>query len=174
MKRTVKIRMDGGNVSTVETEATTFGELKAQLTDVNFSNQKAIVRQTRVTLEDDEAHLPTTPFSLFLYPVKIKAGVDYTSMSHSELRQECNSRENVVSPHNNGTYGTTENMIALLEADDAKSTDPKTEINGILNNMNDSLAKLRKLVDQMDNEVIDHELVALEEDYADIKKRLGL
>lgn len=74
-----------GTNKTIETEATTFGELLKDLSknDVAFieDSMKAIVGQTRVTLESSNAVLPTEDFTLFLMPVKTKSGL--------LTRQEC-------------------------------------------------------------------------------------
>ena len=59
-------------------EATTWGELKSALRemDIKYSGMKAVIGETRNTLESDRATLPEKDFSLFLMPVKTKSGAD--------------------------------------------------------------------------------------------------
>jgi hypothetical protein len=72
----------------VEGSFTTFGELKEKLTELGIttSGMKATIRETKMSIEDDSALLPTQKgtdlhgnpngfdFTLFLNPVQTKAG----------------------------------------------------------------------------------------------------
>lgn len=60
----------------IETDVTTWGALKDVLEEKEIStdNMKGLIRQTKVNLEDDGAQLPTTDFTLYLFPIKNKAG----------------------------------------------------------------------------------------------------
>lgn len=60
----------------IETTATTWGELSAELTDKGLynSDMKAMERATRATYEHPNAVLPTSDFVLFLTPGKMKSG----------------------------------------------------------------------------------------------------
>lgn len=62
----------------IETGATTFGELTPQLREngFNLDGMKAVVGETKVTLEADGAVLPDGEFKLFLMPLKTKSGGD--------------------------------------------------------------------------------------------------
>lgn len=68
----------------IESGATTFGELTPQLREngFNLDGMKAVVGETKVTLEADGAVLPDGEFKLFLMPLKTKSGAD---MSRSDV-----------------------------------------------------------------------------------------
>lgn len=57
---------------TIETSAQTWGELKKELS--NVGNTRAVIRETRNTLESGGAQLPNQDFTLFLYPEKVRSG----------------------------------------------------------------------------------------------------
>ncbi len=60
-----------------QTESTTWGQLK-DLVSRDFgdvSNMKAVVKETRATLEREDALLPDSDCTIFLTQAKIKAGV---------------------------------------------------------------------------------------------------
>lgn len=58
-----------------QTSATTWGELKSQISDLLVGNVEAIVKPGNVTLTRDDATLPTGDFRVYLIPTKNKAGV---------------------------------------------------------------------------------------------------
>jgi hypothetical protein len=58
--------------STFESDATTYGQIKNQID--GSDSMKVVVRETKVTLESDEAMLPEGDFTLFLFPGKVKSG----------------------------------------------------------------------------------------------------
>lgn len=72
----------------IETDVTTWGELKKLVSDFNSDTMKATEGTTKTTLESNEAVLPTGDFKVFLTPSKIKAGgeVRYTPTQIKELR----------------------------------------------------------------------------------------
>ena len=101
MKNVTIVTTKGRNQQ-LQTNASTWGQLLAELenTGLSVDGMKAIVGQTKVTLESTEAELPQTNFTLFLSPVKIKAGADYDlnfdaenidDLSYTELRSELKS-----------------------------------------------------------------------------------
>lgn len=72
-----KITLFNANSQTrkeIESSATTWGQLKSENSDFISSNLKGIVRATKVTLDNDEAVLPTDEFVLFLATKEIKSG----------------------------------------------------------------------------------------------------
>ena len=126
MERTVKIRLDGGKTIDKKISAVTFGELKKEV-EMTFASQKVIIRESRLTLEDDSAHLPLTDFTLFVYPLKVKSGggVDYAAQGYQALRKLCAIRKfpqkcNCYGELN-GNYGTVNEMVTLLEKHDKKN-----------------------------------------------------
>ena len=60
------------STQTIETSAKTWGELKNELS--NVGNTRAVIRETRNTLESGQAELPNQDFTLFLYPEKVRSG----------------------------------------------------------------------------------------------------
>ncbi len=60
----------------IETSVTTWGELKPVLNSkgIETKEYKGMVRQTNVELVRDDAQLPQTDFTLYLFPMKNKAG----------------------------------------------------------------------------------------------------
>jgi hypothetical protein len=68
-------------------DAVTYGEIKNQISSVN--GMKVVIRETKVTLEDDGAILPSGDFTIFLFPEKVKSGIsaDEYSVEDSELAQ---------------------------------------------------------------------------------------
>lgn len=76
--KNVVISTSKGKNTQIKTSAQTWGELSAELTGNGYdlSGMKAIIGGLNVTLESTEAVLPTSDFTLFLSPVKIKAGAD--------------------------------------------------------------------------------------------------
>jgi len=72
----------------IESDARTFGELKAQLKDVKWDGMRVVERSTKNTLQMDDAVLPATDFVLFLVPEKVKSGakIDIDNSSYNDLR----------------------------------------------------------------------------------------
>jgi hypothetical protein len=73
----------------LETNATTWGALQSDLKKkgISFSKMKAVIGETKLTLEADGAMLPVAGFTLFLMNKKTKAGQDDVNlMSYKELR----------------------------------------------------------------------------------------
>jgi len=74
----------------VQTSARTWGELSNKIGE-NFSKSKVVLQESRLTLENTEAALPTGPFTLFVFPRQSKAGIsnkdrDWSKMKYNELR----------------------------------------------------------------------------------------
>jgi len=57
---------------TIETSASTWGELRSELSGTK--NVRAVVRETRNSLEGASSKLPNNDFTLFLYPERVKSG----------------------------------------------------------------------------------------------------
>ena len=73
----------------VETEASTWAELKSILSEKNlFSDgMAASVGKTKVSLVLDEAALPAENFILYLTPTKVKAGCDLNFVTPEEFNE---------------------------------------------------------------------------------------
>lgn len=65
-----------GKLVPIETDARTWGDLRKILEEkgISFSGMKAIVKETEMALEGDNAALPEGEFKLFLTPSKVKSG----------------------------------------------------------------------------------------------------
>lgn len=57
---------------TIETSASTWGELKAEMSDVG--DVRAVIRETRNSLDTPSSKLPDQDFTLFMYPQRVKSG----------------------------------------------------------------------------------------------------
>lgn len=68
----------GKNAEEVSSSAKTWSELQKDLSSksISYSGMKAVVGETRLTVESPNAVLPETNFSLYLMPVKTKSGAD--------------------------------------------------------------------------------------------------
>lgn len=87
----VKVFSTQTGEKTIETSAKTWGELQQDLSanNVPYNKMKAVVGETKMTLEAAGAVLPEAGFTLFLMNKKTKAGLDseeLTAMSYRELR----------------------------------------------------------------------------------------
>jgi hypothetical protein len=85
--------------------ATTWGELKSKISNYD-SNMKAMIKENKMTLENDGAILPIgigkdssgnsngTDFTLFLTPTKVKSGnelLDYIDILTANLKEDLDS-----------------------------------------------------------------------------------
>jgi hypothetical protein len=77
IKEIIINQTSGAPALVVTTIAQTWEELKTELIqqNVNLSNVKAIIGETRVTLESNSAILPEGNFNLYLLPKKTKSGM---------------------------------------------------------------------------------------------------
>lgn len=97
-----------------ESEARTFGELKAELSDINFDGMRVVERITKNTLQMDDAILPATDFVLFVVPEKVKSGaripkIDVETAQYNDLRSHI-SMLNKVKSANIPLNGKTEDL----------------------------------------------------------------
>jgi hypothetical protein len=72
MKNVTVFNTQSNTPSSFTTEATTYGEIKHLIPGAD--SMKVVVRETKVTLENDDALLPEGDFTLFLFPEKVKSG----------------------------------------------------------------------------------------------------
>lgn len=86
--RKIIIYSTKGKGGSIETDATTWGEIRDQVADIvgDLSNLKATENQNKTTLEHIDSKLPEGNFTIFLRPEKNKLGNDFLRMSFSELR----------------------------------------------------------------------------------------
>lgn len=75
--RTIKVFSTETSVlKEINSSATTWGELQTELKAANIdpSNMKGMVKESKTTLENTGAVLPEGNFTLFLTPTKVKSG----------------------------------------------------------------------------------------------------
>jgi hypothetical protein len=90
--RTIRvISSQSDRAKSVESDATTWSQLQSDLSShiSDIGNMKAIVRETRVSLESPEAQLPEGNFTVILSMKKIASGTNGngTRYSDSQIRE---------------------------------------------------------------------------------------
>ena len=125
--RTIRvISTQSDRAQSIESSASTWGELQSALSGIisNVNDMKAIVRETRVSLESSEAQLPEGNFTVILSMKKIASGNEtrYTDSQLKELRTKLNNLFN-----------------DLLEEDE-----DETPVNGISAEEDRDIARLRE------------------------------
>src|SRR5690625_3200985 len=109
------INAEQGKSEVINVEAgETWGDLRTKSESLFSGDVKGVIRETRQSLEHDDAQLPTEALSdnagydytVFLVVKKSKAGDMYEDMSFSELRQLCSERDGIIG--NRGNYGRSE------------------------------------------------------------------
>lgn len=88
MRRVLVYSTQGKKAKEVLTDAQTWGALQSALNsnDITHNKMKAVVGESKVTLESQEAMLPAQNFTLYLMPKKTKSGTDYKNMPYKECR----------------------------------------------------------------------------------------
>lgn len=105
-------------------EATNFGQLKDSLSEFgDISKMRAVVKESKATLELDEAVLPEGDFTVFLTPKQIKAGAIDIAAALTALRDKIyESYTEVIDSIEDGDFG---------EEDEVQEVAPKTATNRI-------------------------------------------
>lgn len=75
MSRVITIKT-GAAAKAIEhtSSATTFSELQAELPNINFNGQKAIVKESRTVLTGGGSAIPEGNFTMLVVPANMKAG----------------------------------------------------------------------------------------------------
>lgn len=95
MRKITIVSTNTDQVFDVESSAETWGELKREDAVSNVSGgMKAIVRETKNTLENDQAILPQGDFVLYLTPGKVKSGWSSDDLSDIDELIEMADNEN--------------------------------------------------------------------------------
>lgn len=126
--RTVKVSTSGADgLIEVETAATTWAELKSDMEDVGISTDgmKGVVRETKVSLEANDAQIPEGNFTVMLFTGKIKSGAFDHAQMMRDLRDSIeNAYNEVIENIDCGAYGEDEpersNSTSSLEAERRK------------------------------------------------------
>jgi hypothetical protein len=126
-KRIIRIKTDTqSQLITVETSATTLGELKQEKTGINWKDTTVVVKETKTGLPFDESPLPAGNTLLFVFPKNSKSG-KYVELSYREAKQAIKElkSQGVEIPFNY-TRATTERLNEFLKAQ-GKTKKVKTE-----------------------------------------------
>lgn len=126
MERNLKIKLPGqAALKKFKINSSSFKELKQELAgQIDFNEKRVIIRETKLTLQHDQAVLPDYDFMLFLQPLKVKSGYSYEDIRHAnyhELRKMCkevaskNPKFKDLYLKNSGSYGTVNEMRDALE-----------------------------------------------------------
>ena len=171
MERTVKIKLPGqAGLEKFEVSARTFGELKKELKGkIDFEGKRTVIKETKHSLDMNGSVLPDFDFILFLQPLDVKSGVDYSKMSFHKLRSECSKMSKKYPVFKNqyskspGNYGTAEQMrkalsefkSTLSEFKSSKSDTPVTKTNSENSELKimivDAINLLENIKDKMSN-----------------------
>lgn len=159
----------GRNRQVVESSATTWGELKSQLNDMDIktSGMRAIIGETQVTLESSKAVLPVDfNFTLFLSPMKVKSGANVAELGYKDLKSTIkniyHSSEEAEKHFGNYTIMSTDQLREVLE----DWYDKKSEVLEISEETKSSkeriLDKLSSILDKLED--VYDDIVDLDED----------
>lgn len=111
-KRTIKIKTDEqAKLLTVETSATTLGELKREV-NINWDNTSVVVKDTKTSLPFNDSVLPSGNTLLFVFPQKAKSGA--YSYKEAKAKIKALKKDGVVIPFNY-TIASTEVLNKFLE-----------------------------------------------------------
>lgn len=122
-KRTIKIKTDEqAKLLTVETSATTLGELKREV-NINWNNTSVVVKDTKTSLPFDESVLPSGNTLLFVFPQKAKSGA--YSYKEAKAKIKALKKAGVVIPFNY-TIASTEVLNKFLETYENEASEVET------------------------------------------------
>ena len=178
--RTVKIKVNTQTgLLTHQTEARTWGELKAELREqfssvIDFrENWKVVVREDKTVLELDDAVLPTASFILFFYPAESKAGMteeEVRNLSYNEARSVAVS----IGISAQGTADEIRNRIvdALPEEESVDAFALVDQITELREHID---AELERIIVAVQNASFDGEdLERIQREFNEVKRNLGL
>lgn len=122
-KRTIKIKTDEqAKLLTVETSATTLGELKREV-NINWNNTSVVVKDTKISLPFDDSVLPSGNTLLFVFPQKAKSGA--YSYKEAKAKIKALKKAGVVIPFNY-TIASTEVLNKFLETYENEASEVET------------------------------------------------
>lgn len=122
-KRTIKIKTDEqAKLLTVETSATTLGELKREV-NINWNNTSVVVKDTKISLPFDDSVLPSGNTLLFVFPQKSKSGA--YSYKEAKAKIKALKKAGVVIPFNY-TIASTEVLNKFLETYENEASEVET------------------------------------------------
>ena len=162
--RTVKFYTTLGKLLKVQTDATTWGELKvlAQEEGINTNELKAMVNVNKTTLDHDEAELPEGEFTVFFTKINSKAGVELSELSYREIRKKVKElvdsspkAANYFNEDRNYTNKSKADLVYLLEnwlvsdeVEEETTTQEGVELENHSVTLNDLLNQVRSFVER--------------------------
>jgi hypothetical protein len=109
----------------LQSDVSSWGELKTLLNvnDIRYTGMNAALSGSKVSLQHNDAILPTENFVLYLMPNKVKSGINIDAFSYMDLRvsiQEIiestgDTAKNFFNTNKNYTRKTTEELRQLLK-----------------------------------------------------------
>ena len=186
---TREIRIFSTKVKTkFDTNVETWGQLKTILREnnINYSGMTAALSGSKLSLEHNDAVLPTENFVLYLMPTKVKSGINIDTFSYMDLRMAIqgiiestgDTAKNFFNASKNYTRKTTEELRTLLKEWNArvpaKSSD-NVELESIIDQLEkmpfnkyitDAIERLQKVLTSWEDEDL------LQEEYNEICNEL--
>lgn len=149
-----------------DTDVETWGQLKTILreNDISYSGMTAALSGSKLSLEHNDAILPTENFVLYLMPIKVKSGINIDTFSYMDLRMSIqgiiestgDTAKNFFNASKNYTRKTTEELRTLLKEWNAR-VPVKSSDNVELESIIDQLQKMPF------NKYIDHAIERLQQ-----------
>lgn len=177
--RTITVYATRGGVQTIDTEATTWGELKP-IVEEHYDLENLIATEgiNKTTLEHKDAKLPDSDFTLFLRPSKFKAGAtDFDELSFKELREMLTDedKKRLAEEYNENWTRLSRNIITEYLKDKEESEDKEDSISvklivmRIPNQSNEKDFNIKEIDDIESFENFINSLINEFEDYIDDK-----
>ena len=95
LKKIVVISTTNSQPNELHSEASTYGQLKDSLREFgDLDKMRAVIKESKTTLELNDAVLPDSDFTLFLTPKQIKAGAINIAEVLRSLRDKINNAFN--------------------------------------------------------------------------------
>jgi len=101
-----------------ESTGTTWKEVQREMVDlrINYSGMKAVIGESRLTLESEKAVVPQEGFTLYLMPVKTKSGADRKELfaqMKAAVESKQASKEQFMVDGKNMTQLSTDKLVEL-------------------------------------------------------------
>lgn len=103
---------------TISSSATTWGELKAdsRISALIGPNMEGAVRETKVSLKNDDAVLPEGSHTIFLVQAKSKAGIELSDSQMEELEAHLDTIEEAAQSVRDILNGESDDNLAAEAA----------------------------------------------------------
>jgi hypothetical protein len=136
--RKVKVYSTAFGLKAINSAATTWGELQADLStnNVTFGNMNAVENVGNTTLVLKEAKLPEGEFVLMLTPQKTKSGSDYKTVRATVVSiittYGVPAKEHFNSGNKNYTNKSAAELMVLISSWNEQHTKPTVKVSGIV------------------------------------------